>query len=368
MILGLNTHNSNAKNLSPENVVNIEWLMRSVDYSALNPNFTEPKAEELQISSIKTSNGSAYSNNVYFRDPLNHAYVKVGLSDKNLSNLQNLFGENSIKRDGDNILLKGEAEKFVSGWFGDIAYKRGYLGADINQDGTLDDDEKLQLTTIPTVLVAVFGNKIQPIAADNYQRAHAVTDGKEWTLTAPNSIESALNQSLEQDKNADGKILYNERRTVKEAKQRLYEIAVEMEKRRLPIPDFAPLEMMEENAKMLKKSLQEQLSKEGVKLSDKTLESTSVQDLQSMLDNAKGNPKAKQTQDTNNQQEQTDIFSQIQNLTKLPKDTLEKNLANNPNFEDEVISIVKEITQNVDNFYQSTNTQPKQEAMLDVQV
>lgn len=351
--------------LSVDNVTNMGWVMVSAIYSALNPNFAEAKTEELQISSIKTSNQSAYSNNVYFRDPLSHAYVKVGLSDQNLNNLQSLFGENSIKRDGENILLKGEAEKFVSGWFGDIAYKRGYVGADINQDGTLSDGEKLQLTALDGFGAVVGAGVIQPSELVTYGKYYELVNGREGALELPDSIESALNQSLEDDKNADGRILYNEVTTVQDLKQFLYDYVTGKEGY-VP-PDFTPLDTMEQMDKMLKKLLQEQLSKEGVELSDKTLESTSVQVLRNMLDNAKKNPQAAQDANTNNQQEQDDMFSRIQDLTKLPKETLEKNFTNNPNFEDEVISIVKEITQNVDDFYQSKNTQYKQEAMLDIQ-
>ncbi len=40
------------------------------------------------------------------------------------------FGSQNLSVKDGKILLSGEAEKFVSGWFGDIAYKRNYIGAD----------------------------------------------------------------------------------------------------------------------------------------------------------------------------------------------------------------------------------------------
>jgi len=40
--------------------------------------------------------------------------------------------------EGNQALLKGEVEEFVSSWYADIAYKRGYIQADENKDGFLD--------------------------------------------------------------------------------------------------------------------------------------------------------------------------------------------------------------------------------------
>lgn len=54
-------------------------------------------------------------------------------------------------------------------------------------------------------------------------------------------------------------------------------------------------------------------------------------------------------------QENTDsvdsTFKEIQDLTKLDKETLKRNLENNPSFEDDIISIVQDITKSVDAKY-----------------
>lgn len=45
--------------------------------------------------------------------------------------LKTHFGSQNFDKDtSGKITLKGEAADFVSGWFGDIAYKRNYAGAD----------------------------------------------------------------------------------------------------------------------------------------------------------------------------------------------------------------------------------------------
>jgi len=80
---------------------------------------------------------------VLFADPTNGNLVKLNLSNENIDKLKKHFtGGNDFfeKKDG-SLRLNGEAEAFVSGWFGDIAYKREFLGADINSDGKLSEEE-----------------------------------------------------------------------------------------------------------------------------------------------------------------------------------------------------------------------------------
>lgn len=51
------------------------------------------------------------------------------------------------------------------------------------------------------------------------------------------------------------------------------------------------------------------------------------------------------------QKDNDSAFEAMAKLTKLDKQTLSHNLANNPNFEDDIIAIVQEIAQNVDRRY-----------------
>ena len=80
---------------------------------------------------------------VVFADPTTGNLVKVNLSKENIQKLKDHFtDENNFyeRRDG-SLRLNGKAEAYVSGWFGDIAYKREFLKADANHDGKLDDKE-----------------------------------------------------------------------------------------------------------------------------------------------------------------------------------------------------------------------------------
>ena len=69
-------------------------------------------------------------------------FIKIGLSDENLEKLQRVFEKEDFftKSDGSQI-LSGKAESFVTGWFGDIAYKRGYASSDADGDGYLTQNE-----------------------------------------------------------------------------------------------------------------------------------------------------------------------------------------------------------------------------------
>jgi hypothetical protein len=86
---------------------------------------------------------SADEQTVIFTDPTNGNFVKINLSKENIQKLKEHFtDENSFydRKDG-SVRLNGKAEAFVSGWFGDIAYKREFLKADANGDGKLSEDE-----------------------------------------------------------------------------------------------------------------------------------------------------------------------------------------------------------------------------------
>lgn len=61
----------------------------------------------------------------------------------------------------------------------------------------------------------------------------------------------------------------------------------------------------------------------------------------------------KQTMDNATLEDNT-TFAEISKLTKLDKETLAYNLQNNPNFEEDIISLVQELTQNVDRIHLNT--------------
>lgn len=110
-------------------------------------NFAQIINKNLDTNNIKTSSNLAknyeFSNEISFTDKISTNTINLRISDENLSRLKTHFGSQNFDKDkSGKITLKGEAADFVSGWFGDIAYKRNYAGADSDKNGFLNDSEK----------------------------------------------------------------------------------------------------------------------------------------------------------------------------------------------------------------------------------
>lgn len=313
-----------------------------------NPNV---QASDIKVSNVKVRQGqeSNYNNNVYFRDPTNNTYVSVGLSDENLQRLQEVFGSQSIKKDGNgNVLLQGKAEEFVSSWFNDIAYKRGYINADTNQDGFLDNTERLNTNSFVNGLMYSNGGKDVNLSSDkNYAKfissGNTEYDNVKIDKQSSNSIEAELNRMIGLDNDADGSVAFNQLWDTKEFTQYLDKINNSGKNNKknslfdslLSIDGFLkPLEEMDKNLKqMMKEELEKIARKNGIQ-----------------------NQASNQTQSltTENSTDENSTLEELMKLTKLDKDTLKYNLKNNPNFEDNLISIVNQLTQNVDSMYASS--------------
>ena len=76
---------------------------------------------------------------VFFRDPITNKIVQSALSENTLSILKDKLG--GVHKKDDYYILSNKAESFVSGWYADIAYQRGYIKADSNDDGYLTKEE-----------------------------------------------------------------------------------------------------------------------------------------------------------------------------------------------------------------------------------
>ncbi|MCH5336251.1 MAG: hypothetical protein J1D99_02410 [Campylobacter sp.] len=120
-------------------------------YKNLETNFDKQSKEELKAldESLKPQNlndkvKQAQSGmvNIYFRDPITQNITQSALSEESIKKLKESFEASDFyqRKDG-SYILNGKAENFVSGWYGDIAYQRGYLAADENKDGYMDKDE-----------------------------------------------------------------------------------------------------------------------------------------------------------------------------------------------------------------------------------
>ncbi len=142
---------------------------------------------------------------VVFADPTNGDLVKLNLSNESINKLKQHFSSenNFFERKDGSLRLNGEAEAYVSGWFGDIAYKREFLKADANKDGKLSDEEyqntKNGYSTIGEA--KGIGRKVLSIietVTETYTSPH--TDKMEGS----ESIESMLDFTIKSDKDASG--------------------------------------------------------------------------------------------------------------------------------------------------------------------
>ncbi|WP_338433732.1 hypothetical protein [Campylobacter vicugnae] len=175
--------------------------------------------DSLTNTSIKVNfNESTFKNQVYFKDKTSGEFIKIGLSDENLEKLQRVFGKQDFftKSDGSQI-LSGKAESFVAGWFGDIAYKRGYASSDANGDGYLSQDELANTNSGFTAHGMYYiGLKVAALdSTETYIKYSSDFQAKHKTMSsagkyASDSIEKELNKTIQNDKNSDGKIAYGE--------------------------------------------------------------------------------------------------------------------------------------------------------------
>ena len=100
------------------------------------------KTSNTQKPNDKTISPNDNEQTVIFADPTNGNLVKLNLSNKNIEKLKSHFSnEDFYERKDKTLRLNGEAEAYVSGWFGDIAYKREFLKADTDNDGKLSEGE-----------------------------------------------------------------------------------------------------------------------------------------------------------------------------------------------------------------------------------
>ena len=248
-------------------------------------NFAKIINKNLDTNNIKTSSNLAknyeFSNEISFTDKISTNTINLRISDENLSRLKTHFGSQNFDKDkSGKITLKGEAADFVSGWFGDIAYKRNYAGADSDKNGFLNDSEKGE------TLAGYATNTTKKVEGAN------VTDvdfngvssylpySKHYDAPLANTIEKALNETLKADINMDGYLnlgeLQSKEQIIKSAKKTIEGEAPTQ-------TGEGGVDLLEELMKKLKKRLEE-LSKrlnlgdmdELAKSLDKDLQSLAV--------------------------------------------------------------------------------------------
>ncbi len=186
------------------------------------------QTNELENVSYHTTTFDENLKQTVFRDPVNSKYVVASLENETIEKLKEHFGSGDIiqKEDG-TIKLTGRAEAFVSGWFGDIAYKRGFLDADTDHNGQLNEDEydktsnnfgiqefALTESITGTEKLLVGGAKI--LEEDTYgssQKAYLSEIGyyrNYRELDIATSLDDELNTTLQIDSDFDGKMSLEE--------------------------------------------------------------------------------------------------------------------------------------------------------------
>lgn len=179
-----------------------------------------PKSE-LGLNSIKAK--QSLNNTIYLRDYIAKSELSLKLSDENLRSLKEHFGEQDFKDKEGGVQLLGKAQSYVFGWFADIAYQRGYLQADFDGDGELSLDEQKRTKSYFSDFgyyeydeMAKVVRSMVTTGAQNYlsfsdfkENDALIALFKDFSYTYSN-IETALNQTLKQDKNFDGIVAMGE--------------------------------------------------------------------------------------------------------------------------------------------------------------
>jgi hypothetical protein len=195
----------------------MSYSVSGIAFSAMPINYLNSNNENHTTITTAQTKGSNYSYKsssidaifVEFRDPINGKNVSVSLNDNVLDKLNTHFSTQNFNKNEDNsITLNGQAEKFVSGWFGDIAYKREFLDADKNRDGVLTDSEYMKTKNDFNLKGAFYDRfTIDEQITSNYVFSNKIDSNY---IRRPNNhvkkLDEELNRTIISDKNFDSKI------------------------------------------------------------------------------------------------------------------------------------------------------------------
>lgn len=164
------------------------------------------QAEETIDSPLDLKNISNNKAIVVFDDAVSGNCYGITLTKENLQRLQEKFGVSDFyqRKDGA-IRLNGEAESYVSGWFGEVAYNMGALKAETNREGkfttkgkeSIKDDFYLSFDVQETEASSVVGN-------------FEVTQHIAYQAGKYESIDEMIDQLITEDKNFDGVVSLSE--------------------------------------------------------------------------------------------------------------------------------------------------------------
>ncbi|MDE7316175.1 MAG: hypothetical protein K2N12_00345 [Helicobacter sp.] len=188
--------------------------------NALLENFGGEKFQSLadfNLFKVSDSNQSApNTTTVLFDDMMSGTRVALDLTNDNIKRLQAKFDlKDFAKRADGTIRLSGKAEAFVSGWFGDIAYRQNYLGADKDNNGKIDTLEEFVKIKSFTGGFFLYNPK-QKIATDQEVSSYISCEMRgfddnvlaskfhQFMRSDRTTLADALNTILRKDSNLDG--------------------------------------------------------------------------------------------------------------------------------------------------------------------
>ena len=174
------------------------------------------KTSNTQKPNDKTISPNDNEQTVIFADPTNGNLVKLNLSNKNIEKLKSHFSnEDFYERKDKTLRLNGEAEAYVSGWFGDIAYKREFLKADTDNDGKLSEGEYQNTRNAFNGHGELIGSgesivSITEQITNSYVKSSDTTDSRivnySYGKQRPDSLDEELNITLEADGDFNSKM------------------------------------------------------------------------------------------------------------------------------------------------------------------
>lgn len=162
---------------------------------------------------------------VAFRNPDNDKETLVIVMDKEtLNELQSQFSKKDFFEREDGIVrLNGESERYVAGWLKEINHNRGYVKADTNKDGLIDENEEKSLNIgfdrksvyeylgedVTSVGTSLQGRKYQAYG-DTFNANNSVDIVTTQALKFKSSAYAELLHTIKMDDNKDGKVTLEE--------------------------------------------------------------------------------------------------------------------------------------------------------------
>lgn len=173
------------------------------------------KTQKSEQVSYKTTAPLENSSLVAFKDPTNDKYVILSLKDSTIDILKSHFTKDDFyKRDDEIIRLDNEAESYVSGWFGDIAYKRGFLEADSDRDGKISNGEYGETRNEFTGHGMLGTGRVDEYIYKNYVKVDEndsqIVRYNQKSYQQPKNIDEELNTTLRINSNFNNKISLRE--------------------------------------------------------------------------------------------------------------------------------------------------------------